>query len=146
MADSRDVIVNTLVGAGSSVSGDLVVDGMLRVDGDVAGGIRAGGKVVVGASGRVGADIQARSAVIGGLVKGDVVVLERVALLAGAVVVGNVFAQSFEAADGAVVHGDVKAPGAAPGLEEALLAFMRAHGTRIPEAGPGGGDVRAWKK
>jgi cytoskeletal protein CcmA (bactofilin family) len=146
MADSRDVIVNTLVGAGSSVAGDLVVSGMLRIDGDVAGAVRASGKVVVGEQGRVGADIQARSAIIGGLVKGDVVVLDRVSLLEGAVVVGNVFAPVFDAAEGAVVHGDVRASGPGQGVEESLLAFMRAHGTQVPEAGPGGGDDRSWKK
>ncbi|MBN1241291.1 MAG: polymer-forming cytoskeletal protein [Spirochaetales bacterium] len=146
MSDTRDVIVNTLVGAGSSVAGDLVVAGMLRIDGDVAGAVRASGKVVVGGKGRVGADIQARSAIIGGLVKGDVVVLERAVLLEGAVVIGNVFAPAFDAAEGSVVHGDVRASGAGKGVEEALLAFMKSHGTRVPEAGPGGGDFRSWKK
>ncbi len=146
MADSRDVIVNTLVGAGSSVTGDLVVSGMLRIDGDVAGAVRAGGKVVVGGKGRVRADIQARSVIIGGLVKGDVVVLDRAVLLEGAVVVGNVFAPVFDAAEGAVVHGDVRASGPGKGVEEALLAFVKAHGTRVPESGPGGGENRSWKK
>jgi len=146
MAESRDVIVNTLVGAGSSVTGDLVVSGMLRIDGDVAGAVRASGKVVVGGKGRVGADIQARSVIIGCLVKGDVVVLDRAVLLEGAVVVGNVFAPVFDAAEGAVVHGDIRASGPGKGVEEALLAFVKAHGTRVPESGPGGGENRSWKK
>jgi cytoskeletal protein CcmA (bactofilin family) len=148
MADARDAIVNSLVGAGSSVAGDLIVAGMLRVDGDVAGSIRSAGKVVIGEKGRVLADLQARSAIIGGLVKGDVCVLERVTLLSGATVVGNVFAPRFEAEEGATVHGDVSAKGMSPGVEEALLEFMRVHGTRVAAEGPaaGGEAGRQWKK
>jgi cytoskeletal protein CcmA (bactofilin family) len=148
MPDARDAIVNSLVGAGSSVAGDLIVAGMLRIDGDVAGSVRSAGKVVIGEKGRVHADVQARSAIIGGLVKGDVCVLDRVSLLAGAVVIGNVFAPRFEAAEGAVVHGDVRSSGPGQGSEEALLEFMRAHGTRVAAEGPGerGGNGRSWTR
>ena len=111
MADFRDTLVNSIIGAGSAVDGDIDVDGLLRVDGDLRGSVRVTGNGVVGARARVEASIRARSAIIGGTVKGDVYVTERLRLLSGGVVVGNVFAPRFEAEDGTLVHGDVSVTG-----------------------------------
>ena len=132
MANLRDSLVNSLVGAGSSLRGDLVVDGLLRVDGNVAGAIRSSGKVVIGQGGRCESSIQARSAIIGGLVKGDVCVTERLSVLDGAVIVGNVFAPRMDAEGEIVIHGDVEVSGRTEKAEEALLDFQARHGTRVP--------------
>jgi cytoskeletal protein CcmA (bactofilin family) len=128
MADPRDSLVNSIIGAGSAVDGDLDVDGLLRIDGDLRGSLRVTGKVVVGSAGRVEANIRAKSAIIGGTVKGDVYVSDRLRILSGGVVIGNVFAPRFEAEDGTVVHGDVAVTGRPEGAEEDLAAFVRSHG------------------
>jgi len=128
MADLRDSLVNTLIGAGSSILGDLEVDGMLRIDGDLRGSARASGKVVVGSSGRVEASIRARSAIVGGLVRGDLYVTEGLRLLAGAIVLGNVFASRLEAEDGAVIHGDIEVTGRPGNAEIEIRRFIEAHG------------------
>jgi len=128
MAEPRDSIVNSIIGAGSAVDGDVDVDGLLRIDGDLRGTLRVTGKVVIGATGRVEAPIRAKSAIIGGKVKGDVYVSERLRILAGGVVIGNVFAPRFEAEDGTVVHGDVAVTGKPEEAEAGLAAFVRGHG------------------
>jgi len=128
MADLRDSLVNSIIGAGSAVDGDIDVDGLLRIDGDVRGSVRATGKVVVGATGRVEAPLRAKSAIIGGTVKGDVYVSERLRILSGGVVIGNIFAPRFEAEEGTVVHGDVAVTGRLEGADEELAAFVRGHG------------------
>jgi cytoskeletal protein CcmA (bactofilin family) len=135
MANPRDTLVNSLVGAGSSLRGDLVVDGLVRVDGDIVGAIRSTGKVVVGQGGRCESSIQARSAIIGGVVKGDVCVTERLSVLDGAVILGNVFAPRMDAEGDIVIHGDVEVSGRTEKAEEALLDFLARHGTRIPDPG-----------
>jgi cytoskeletal protein CcmA (bactofilin family) len=127
MPEIRDSLVNSLIGAGSALRGDLDVEGMLRIDGDLQGSVRATGKVVVGEGGRVEASIRARSAIIGGLVKGDLYVQVEARLLSGAVVVGNVFAPRLEAEEGAVIHGDLAVTGRPASAEEELLAFIRRH-------------------
>ncbi len=53
MADPKDSLVNSIIGAGSAVDGDIDVDGLLRIDGDLRGTLRVTGKVVVGSAGRV---------------------------------------------------------------------------------------------
>lgn len=147
MAELRDSLVNTLVGAGSAVEGDLEVDGMLRIDGNLRGSARATGKVVVGASGRVEASIRAASAIVGGLVRGDLYVTDSARLLAGAVVLGNVFAPRLEAEEGAVIHGDVEVTGRPGNAELELRRFIEAHGDGLRflgafrgGAGPAQGD------
>ncbi|MDA8411613.1 MAG: polymer-forming cytoskeletal protein [Treponema sp.] len=128
MAELRDSLVNTLIGAGSVVTGDLEVEGMLRIDGGLKGSARATGKVVVGSSGRVEASIRARSAIIGGLVRGDLYVTEGLRLLAGAIVLGNVFSSRLDAEEGAVIHGDIEVTGRPASAEIEIRRFIEAHG------------------
>jgi len=128
MSDPRDSLVNSIIGAGSAVDGDIDIDGLLRVDGDIRGSIRATGKVVVGAAGRIEASIRARSAIIGGVVKGDVYVSDTLRILSGGVVVGNVFAPRFEAEDGTVIHGDLLVTGRPGSAEDDLRGFIQGHG------------------
>lgn len=128
MPDIKDSLVNSIIGAGSAVDGDIDVDGLLRIDGDVRGSVRATGKVVVGAAGRIEASIRAQSAIIGGVVKGDVYVLDALRILAGGIVIGNVFASRLEAEDGTVVHGDMAVTGRPASAEDELKAFIEKHG------------------
>jgi cytoskeletal protein CcmA (bactofilin family) len=128
MPDLRDSLVNSLIGAGSAVDGDLEVEGMLRVDGDLRGSVRATGKIVVGAAGRVDASIRAQSAIIGGLVKGDVYVSDYLRLLSGGIIIGNVYAPRIEVEDNTYIHGDVEVSGDAGRSEEKITAFVERHG------------------
>ncbi|MEI6385523.1 MAG: polymer-forming cytoskeletal protein [Spirochaetota bacterium] len=141
MAEIRDSLVNTLVGAGSALEGDLDVDGMIRVDGDLRGSIRATGRVVVGATGRIDASIRAQSVIVGGIVRGDLYVTDRARLLSGAVVLGNIFAPRFEAEDGATIHGAVEVTGRSTGAEGELKRFVERHGDPLRFLGPFRGDA-----
>jgi len=141
MAELRDSLVNTLIGAGSVASGDFEVDGMLRIDGYLRGSARATGKVVVGSTGRVEASIRARSAIVGGLVRGDLYVTEGLRLLAGAIVLGNVFASRLEAEDGAVIHGDVEVTGRPGNAEIEIRRFIESHGDGLRFLAELGGGI-----
>jgi cytoskeletal protein CcmA (bactofilin family) len=131
MPAPRDVLVNTLLGPDSSFRGDLAVDGFVRIDGDVRGSIRASGKIVISEAARCDASLVARSAVIGGVVLGDVCVSERLTILAGGVIVGNVFAPRLDADGEIIIHGDIEVSGQREGVEDAMLSFIRKHGSKI---------------
>lgn len=131
MPAPRDVLVNSLLGPDSSFRGDLAVDGFVRIDGDVRGSVRASGKIVVSEAARCEASLVARSAVIGGVVRGDVCVSERLTILAGGVVVGNVFAPRLDADGEVLIHGDIEVSGQKEGVEDAMMAFIRKHGSKI---------------
>ena len=136
MPDIKDTLVNSIIGAGSAIDGDIDVDGLLRVDGDVRGSVRATGKVVIGSTGRVEASLRARSAIIGGIVKGDVYVSDRLRLLSGGIVIGNVFAARLDAEDGTVIHGDVAVTGKPERADDDLALFIERHGDTERFLGP----------
>ncbi|MFH2114164.1 MAG: polymer-forming cytoskeletal protein, partial [Spirochaetota bacterium] len=78
----------------------------------------------------------ARSAVIGGVVRGDVCVLERLTILDGGIIVGNVFAPKLDADGEVLIHGDIEVSGRLEGAEEALMAFLKRHDGRLPSFEP----------
>jgi len=131
MPAPKDILVNTLLGPDSSFRGDLIVDGFVRIDGSMSGSIRTSGKIVVSDTARCDASIVARSAVVGGIVRGDVCVSERLTILDGGVIVGDVFAPRLDADGDIVIHGDVEVAGPGEKTEEAMLAFIRKRGSKI---------------
>lgn len=135
MPQPRDVLVNTLLGPDSSFRGDLVVDGFVRIDGDLRGSVRSSGKVVVSELARCDASIVARQAVIGGVLRGDVCVSDSLTLLEGGCIVGNVFAPRLDATGDVVIHGDVEVSGRLEKAEEAMLGFLKRHGSGLRPLG-----------
>ena len=73
--------VESVIGPGLSVKGDIHSSGSLRVDGKVEGSITAEGSVVVGENGVVKADVTADHIVVGGDVKGKVIGREKVEIV-----------------------------------------------------------------
>ena len=104
--------VDTLVGEGTCVAGDMTFSGGLHVDGTVRGNIIAEGGdstalLVVGEHGRVEGEIRVPHVVISGAVAGDVRALESVELAPRAQVVGNIYYTRIEMAMGAEVNGQM---------------------------------------
>jgi cytoskeletal protein CcmA (bactofilin family) len=98
--------LQTVIGDGTRINGELRVDGELRIDGEVEGTICGTGLVVVGKTGVVKADLEAGSAEIAGRVLGKIFARERVVLLGGSRLEGDVQSQSFKIEDGAFFQGN----------------------------------------
>lgn len=64
--------IDTIVGAGTVLTGDLEIKGTLRVDGRCEGKIVSSGDVVVGEGGVVVSNVEARNLQVAGTVKGEV--------------------------------------------------------------------------
>jgi cytoskeletal protein CcmA (bactofilin family) len=120
--------VNTIIGAGTVLDGNIDVDGMVRIDGSVRGDVRTQGRVVIGRQGRCESSIRAKSAVIGGLVKGDVLVTERITILPGGIIVGNVFTPHLDADGDVTIHGVIAITGNTRDAPEDLREFAKKHG------------------
>lgn len=99
------VFINSLIGAGSSLKGDLSVQGFFRVDGDLLGSVATGGRILVSPSGRVKGRLSGRDIVVGGVVKGDLYATERISLLSTALVLGSVYAPRVLIEKGALLEG-----------------------------------------
>jgi cytoskeletal protein CcmA (bactofilin family) len=95
-----DIVPNCHIGVGSSFRGTLMVDGTLLVDGEFQGDILNCVRIVVGPHGHVQADVHVREAIIAGGFDGGIQAEERVLLMSGARVRGDLTASAIMIDDG----------------------------------------------
>ena len=110
--------IDTLVGSGSILQGDLEFVGGLRIDGHVKGHISAqdtnNGTLVLSESGIVEGDINVPHVIVNGSVKGNIVSSGQVELQSHARVNGDIHYTSVEMALGAVLNGSLVSDTSAP--------------------------------
>src|ERR1700748_2615495 len=80
----------SLIGAGTTMKGDITSNGDLRIDGTLTGNIHCSAKVVIGANGVVEGDIIGQQADIMGKVNGTIKVKDLLQLKGGSTVNGNI--------------------------------------------------------
>lgn len=101
--------IDCLIGAGTSVVGDVVFNGGLRVDGEIRGNVRAAGDqpstLVISEHARIEGEIHVSHLVINGTVIGPIHATEFLELQPKAQVTGDVEYGTIEIHLGAVVQG-----------------------------------------
>ncbi|CAG0948311.1 hypothetical protein BURK1_00021 [Burkholderiales bacterium] len=101
--------IDCLIGAGTTVRGDLVFAGGLRIDGQVVGNVSTAdgqaGTLVVSEHARVEGDIAVSHVVVNGTVSGQVTASDYLELQPKARVTGDVAYKTLEMHVGAVVQG-----------------------------------------
>lgn len=101
--------IDSLVGAGTRVEGNVIFSGGLRVDGVIQGNVSVekgqAGTLVISESARVEGEINVSHLVVNGTVIGPVHVSEALELQPNARVTGDVEYLSLEMQQGAVVQG-----------------------------------------
>jgi len=103
----NDTKLNTIIGPGSHIKGDIEVQGGIRIDGSVEGNINATGPITVGRDGKIiTPSITATSATVGGTIKGDISAKERIRLEPTANVEGNLITELLIVEEGAVFTGN----------------------------------------
>ncbi|CAI8307290.1 MAG: Uncharacterised protein [Flavobacteriales bacterium UBA4585] len=93
--------------AGTSITGDIVSDGDIRVDGKVAGSMRVSGKLVIGEQGRVEGEVECKNAAIAGQLEGTINVAQSLSLSASAKVKGKVQVEKLAVEPGADINGSL---------------------------------------
>ena len=103
--------IDSLIGAGSTIEGNITFTGGLRIDGHVKGNVKATGSkpgtLVISELAKVEGEIDVAHVVINGTVAGPVRGSEYVELLPTARVTGNVSYKSIEIHVGAIVMGQL---------------------------------------
>ena len=106
----------TVIGAGTTVHGDVSGRDPLEVRGTVEGDCRIAGLCIVAEGGRVLGNIESEGLVVAGEVEAGKLTVDRVELRSTARVRGAITARVLAIADGAFYEGDVQMePGAASG-------------------------------
>ena len=107
--DFRPPRIDTLIGKGVRVQGDIEFAGGLHVDGHVGGNVRADparpSTLSVSESGSIEGVVEVPSVVLHGAVRGDIHARERLVLGASARVTGNVYYGVIEMTLGAQIMG-----------------------------------------
>ncbi|MDR2842254.1 MAG: polymer-forming cytoskeletal protein [Spirochaetaceae bacterium] len=106
-ANYKDFSINTIIGQGSNVHGDIEATGFTRVDGNVNGDLNVHGRVVIGEDARLKSCVSGTFVTIGGVVHGNVVASERLVVLSTGLVLGDVITRRIQADEGCLIHGKV---------------------------------------
>ncbi|HKP31615.1 MAG TPA: polymer-forming cytoskeletal protein [Chitinophagaceae bacterium] len=95
----------SMIGAGTTLKGDITSNGDLRIDGTLIGNIIGSAKVIIGAQGVVEGDISGQQADIMGKITGSIKVRELLQLKNGCTVNGNISAGKLQVEPSAVFNG-----------------------------------------
>ncbi|HEX6045722.1 MAG TPA: polymer-forming cytoskeletal protein [Pyrinomonadaceae bacterium] len=109
---ARDIKEGTLsgfVGGGTVMTGEANFKAMMRIDGHMSGRVSSSsGTLIVGANGKVDANIEVAVAVIHGTINGDIIATQRLELGRAAKVNGNIQTPSLIIEQGAIFEGSCK--------------------------------------
>ena len=118
MLDSRKKAYNenkvvSIIGPGTTVTGEIKSEGTLRIEGNVAGRVESEDSIVVQESGKVKADLIAGQVIISGEVQGNVYAHDRLEITSNGKVVGDIMAPRVSIAEGVMFEGkcQMKPPG-----------------------------------
>ncbi len=106
----RQYEIGSLIGASTTVTGNVEFSGGLRVDGVVRGSVHCvdaekGGMLVVSEGGRVEGDVRCAHLVVAGRIEGPVCAAQLIELQPKARIVGEVRYRAVEMHHGAVIEG-----------------------------------------
>lgn len=107
MARSYEEEQNNLniIGSGTSVNGDIVSNGDLRIDGSLTGNLNMKAKLVLGAPGKILGEIYCKNSEISGQVEGKITVEELLILKSTARIYGDIITSKLSIEPGAIFTG-----------------------------------------
>lgn len=115
--DSENASIN-LIGAGTSIKGDVRSGGDIRIDGSVAGQVHSKGRVVIGPTGHVEGEISCQNAEISGTLLGNITVTELLSLKQSANLKGEVATAKLSIEPGANFSGNCSMGGVVKDLNK----------------------------
>ncbi len=104
---SKNDTTNCMIGEGSIFEGRFYVNGSIMIEGKFQGDIRTDDQLIVGPSGKVKTDIQARKVTIAGTIIGNIAASEEVTLLHTGKVLGNIITPKLTVEQGVITEGKV---------------------------------------
>jgi len=97
--------MSTVIGKDAKLTGTIEVAGSLRIDGYIKGKVVSSETVVIGTTGKVEGDVDAKNGTIAGTVTGNVTVTEKVELQTQAVLYGDLKTTALVIEQGATFDG-----------------------------------------
>ncbi|MBI4420221.1 MAG: polymer-forming cytoskeletal protein [Gemmatimonadetes bacterium] len=98
----------SVIAAGTTITGELTSDGVVKIEGTVVGSVRADRQVLVAKGGVIEGDVYTKEAVVGGEVRGAILADDRVEVQASSVIQGDITTQRIVVHEGGEVNGHVR--------------------------------------
>lgn len=98
----------SIVSAGTTLTGDIECNGILKIEGRIDGSVRRARQVMLAKEGAVHGDVTAQEVVVGGVIHGNVSASDRLELQTTAIVNGEITTKSIIVMEGARINGGVK--------------------------------------
>ena len=100
-----DISINTILGHGSAITGNIKINGFVRIDGDIDGNLETDGNIIIGENARIRGNIKAKSAIVGGIVLGNIEASQSIKVLATSAVIGDIVSHKVQVEQNAIIHG-----------------------------------------
>ena len=130
MAKNEDFSINTIVGPGTSVFGNIESGGFTRIDGNVQGDVKAKGRVIIGERARMKSNVSGTMVTIGGVIFGNVLASERLTILTTGLVMGDIITRRIQADEGCLIHGRIQVCQTEEAWNRAVSEYRDAAGLR----------------
>lgn len=126
-ADSGVSRSQSLIQDGVSIRGEVHAQGDIRLEGSLEGSLVTDARIIVGATGRIAADLEAEEVLVMGKIQGRIVGRKRIELRKGAHVEGDLVAQSLVIEEGVFFQGLAQMTGAEAGERPSQVLGSRSH-------------------
>lgn len=98
--------IDTLIGKDTVFQGNIIATGTIRIDGEFKGDIKAKGDLVIGDTGKIEANVEARNVLVAGYLKGNIHASGRVDLAPTAKLYGDMKVKNLIIEEGALFKGN----------------------------------------
>lgn len=100
--------LNSMLGQGCKIKGDIELQGTIRIDGQFEGSISCPDTLIIGKSGIVKAEVKVKNAVIGGKLIGNIAAANKIELQSGSHVEGDITTARLVIDEGVFFEGNCK--------------------------------------
>ncbi|HEX6792068.1 MAG TPA: polymer-forming cytoskeletal protein [Candidatus Krumholzibacteria bacterium] len=100
--------LNSMLGQGCKIKGDIELQGTIRIDGQFEGSISCPDTLIIGKSGIVKAEVKVKNAVIGGKLVGNIAAANKIELQSGSHVEGDIQTARLVIDEGVFFEGNCK--------------------------------------
>ena len=106
--NSNEVENINIIAAGTSITGDLKTEGVIRLNGTLIGNLETSEKLVIGQKGKVEGDIKCKNADVEGRVVGTISVQDLLSLKRTSNIQGDIITKQLSVEPGSVFTGTCK--------------------------------------
>lgn len=103
--DYAKATFDTLIGANTEISGNVISKGIIRIDGKVTGNVSIQGDIFVGENAFIKGDVNATNVHVAGLIEGNISSSGTLKLISSSKLIGDIQVKSFVCEEGSIFQG-----------------------------------------